>query len=508
MQIIRRTRLGNDTEDITNVPLSARVGNIAILDGYEVLSATLTGTPPGPILQGAEAGGQAAKPAPGPATRPLPRLFDVLKLEINASPRGIAYVDSKNMFVFNDPTQTDKLFLADNRGEPQKVITIQYPTDDPIQAVEGLAYIPATAPQFSGTLVMAATFLNANSDIESRIEVIDLSGAVLREIVPQGDLAEIFLTGVTYKAPASLLVSSDDDETIYELDFDGTQIGVYTPPPTSPQLLHGIEGLAQTPDGKTIAVGGFDGFLASVDLSNDKPPRALVDYRIGLGLSLPSGLAWDSSANRFLILSFDRQRPEGQFISSVAPTLDSFATAVTVDVQTRKVAFLPDELLIAATHANNPRGILLFKKGQPAGQIDTAPFGTPIVISFIPQTNEFVLVFRDADATKRRKLFVLTRAGTLSRIIDLGPVGVTRISAVASFNPKHPSGGQFLVIDSTENIGVVTDFAGTKLSQFSVRDTLGLLTPTGVSAITSGPDAGAFAISNGENSEIVVFRLD
>lgn len=85
--------------------------------------------------------------------------------------------------------------------------------------------------------------------------------------------------------------------------------------------------------------------------------------------------------------------------------------------------------------------------------------------------------------------------------------GLTRITAATFFNPAHPSGGQFLVIDGPTNTAVVTDFAGAVLDKFSIRDTLGLLTPTAVTAITTTRDAGAFAISNGENSELVVFRL-
>jgi hypothetical protein len=42
---------------------------------------------------------------------------------------------------------------------------------------------------------------------------------------------------------------------------------------------------------------------------------------------------------------------------------------------------------------------------------------------------------------------------------------------------------------------------------FIVRDELAILSPTAVTAITTDDHAGSFAISNGENSEVIIFRL-
>src|SRR6185436_8580620 len=123
MQVIRRNRLGNDTEDITAFSsLLIRGGPVAAIDGYDVLNIQTTAPlePPikltastGPIT-GAQATG--TQPALGPIGRPAPKLFDVLGLGIKAAPRGIAFAASKNVFVFNDDVQTGKLFFADQRG--------------------------------------------------------------------------------------------------------------------------------------------------------------------------------------------------------------------------------------------------------------------------------------------------------------------------------------------------------------------------------------------------------
>jgi hypothetical protein len=83
-----------------------------------------------------------------------------------------------------------------------------------------------------------------------------------------------------------------------------------------------------------------------------------------------------------------------------------------------------------------------------------------------------------------------------------------RIAAVTFFNPGHPSGGQFLVFDNTQGLAVITDFNGNRLDDFSIKKAFGVLNPSAVTAITTGSDAGAFALANSENSEIVVFRLN
>ena len=524
MQTLRRKRLGNVTEDIAvfSAPLLANA-TIAAMDGYDVLNLQTTplGGLPGKVLPpsapaptAAQAAG--AQPALGPIGRPAPRLFDVLGLGTKGSPRGITYATSRNLFVVNDPMQPTKLFFTDGRGVPRGSINIQYPQDQP-RAVEGLTYIPANAREFPDSIVMVATFKDDNSPslAQSRLEIINLSGGVIREIVPQGDLGTLFLTGVCFKTASgnlqgnSLLVSSDDDNTIYELDFKGQQLSQFSPPLKEPGF-NGIEGLVQIPTGEIAAANGFAGFL-EVFGANDVPAPQAVDYRIGFGLSLLSGLAWDSTTNEFLAICLDRLKPDQRFIARVAPAFDSFRLSQTADVFTRKVTYLGDEQLLAVTHARNPRGIQLFtEQGQPAGVIDTTTLGAgpPVILTYIPTLRQFGLVFRDQP--DQSKLTRINRDGTVAPVpIDFAPAGIQKITALTFFNPKHPSGGQFLVFDNTQDLFVVTDFAGMRLGQaFSIRDTLRVLNPTAATTITTGPDAGAFAISNAENSELVVFRLD
>ncbi|HYX30733.1 MAG TPA: hypothetical protein VE863_19510 [Pyrinomonadaceae bacterium] len=526
MQIIRRNRLGNNTEDITSFSsLIPRGGPVAVIDGYDVLS--IQTTPPleppiklPPLPAPLPGGGQAAgaQPALGPIGRPATRLFDVLGLPIKAAPRGITYVASRKMFVFNDDAQTNKLFFTDERGMARGSIDVQFRQAPDF--VEGLGSMSAAIPRFGDALAMIAIFNDSNSPSggQSRLEIIDLEGHVLKEIVPEPDVAQLFLTGVSFNFPPNLretfLVSSDDDNVIHELDFAGTQVGQFTATARQTGFI-GLEGIVSVAPNEIAAANGFAGLL---EVFNPIGVPQVVDYRIGLGLSLPNGLAWDSTTNEFLIFGLDRLRPDARFVARLATPLDSFRLAIGTDLFARKVTYLPDEQLIAVGHANNakdnvPAGILLFnEQGQSAGVIPTGNVNktAPVILTYLPETREFGVVFRKDDKTHPpSKLRRLQRDGTdTGASIDFGLADIQKISAVTFFKPTSTGAGQFLVFDNTQDMFVVTDFNGAKLNgPFSIRDTLRVLNPTAVTAITTGPDAGAFAISNGENSEVVVFRL-
>src|SRR5204863_2704763 len=141
------------------------------------------------------------------------------------------------------------------------------------------------------------------------------------------------------------------------------------------------------------------------------------------------------------------------------------------------------------------------EQGQSTGTIDTTQLGAgpPVILSYLPETREFGIVFRNGE---QNKLMRLKRDGTgFNNPIDFAPAGIQKISAVTFFNPAKSGSGQFLVFDNTQDLFVVTDFNGARLSKpLSIRDTLRVLNPTAVTTITSAPHAGAFAICNAENS--------
>src|SRR6267378_240847 len=159
MQIIRRSRLVNNTEDITLLSSPRTRGSVAIMDGYDVLN--VPSSPPSaaqPVTAPTSATTTAqsaagAKLTPGPIKLPPPKLFEVLALGVKAGPKGITYAESRQQFAFNDSMQPS-LFFTDAQGLPKSSVDLQFPKDQPVQ-IEGLGYIPVNSPTFPDTLVMA-----------------------------------------------------------------------------------------------------------------------------------------------------------------------------------------------------------------------------------------------------------------------------------------------------------------------------------------------------------------
>ncbi len=114
-----------------------------------------------------------------------------------------------------------------------------------------------------------------------------------------------------------------------------------------------------------------------------------------------------------------------------------------------------------------------------------------MAIAYIPTTNQFAV--RVNEAGKAAMLFILSRTGQFVRTMDLTGTGIRTIVALTFFNPSHPSGGQFFIVDGppaggeTRNLAFVTDFNGQPLMKVDYRGELGVLTPVDVSTITTGP---------------------
>jgi hypothetical protein len=87
----------------------------------------------------------------------------------------------------------------------------------------------------------------------------------------------------------------------------------------------------------------------------------------------------------------------------------------------------------------------------------------------------------------------------LVRTIDLRPLGVARQLSFAYFDPAHPSGGKFLVLDP-DNDALIVDFNGNLLSRFDYKTALDVPFAFGVTAVRSGPYAGAFAAGLSEDT--------
>jgi hypothetical protein len=179
------------------------------------------------------------------------------------------------------------------------------------------------------------------------------------------------------------------------------------------------------------------------------------------------------------------------------------------------LAYLPEERRLAAligrTAAPFESAIVVYDgAGHPVERIALAALdGSPYTMTYLPRTRQFALTV--SGKAREQAIVLLSRSGTLVRQIDLAPLGVTRVAALAAFDAEHPSGGRFLVFGGLEDhvLGaVVLDFDGTRHRDFDAQAALGLLESTDLAAITAGPHAGAFVVLDALKRETVVFRLN
>jgi hypothetical protein len=319
-RVLQRKRLENNTEAITAILSGPLKGNVAIMDGLDVLA----------LSQENE-------------EEDAHKLFNVLALGVNSGPRGIAYIESQRQFVFDDPTQIPTLFLSDVRGNPQGTIAVTYPGGFTPDHVEGLASLPAEATYFPNTLVQVAITFGATSTT-TRLEVIDPSGLVVAEIFPQIFASDPnpsdFVTGLAFQFPDHLLVGTVSG-LLWQIDFAGN---VTAGPVTFPGVTD-LEGIAQTGRNR-IAVAGYSaGKLMFVDGSLNRVAQEVQSYQIGFGLSQALGVAWDSDTGTHLVHVSGASGPIPPEVISLTRSLHSEQEVVDLTGASapRALAYLADE---------------------------------------------------------------------------------------------------------------------------------------------------------------------
>ncbi|MEK6301400.1 MAG: hypothetical protein AABO41_11810 [Acidobacteriota bacterium] len=505
--VVSRTRIGGYSEDITYVSRGRLRNNIVILDGYEVFAVENLRTPKGQMT----------------------KLFDVKIPEINTRPNGITYIESEGLFAFNEVTQPTKLFLFTDTGQFKGTRTIGYLGGYVPQHMEGLAYIPSTSPSFPDHIIVTALdTLNG----PSRIEVVRRDGHVDAEIFPNWPAPPpsdpdnpiydtSFIGDVAFLAPNKLLVTFYTN-AIWTIDFAGNVLAG----PHEVSGANGFEGIVQMSDNRIVAVN-YPQSLMFFDQNLNRAPESDRNDLIGLNLNTPRGVAWNSDTDRLLITH--GLAPDGisAAIASVPISLDA-ATQVVDLTGTgfgtgQRLTYLPAEHLIAVA-SSIPRAILLFNSnGTLNSQINLSMaalglnLGNPLAITYIPATDQFVVGFNGINnnpdqPAERRRLRVFSRTGTLVNTLDLTPTGTAGIAGVAYFQDSGGA-GRFMILGSAGR-AFITDLNGDSrigiglFGEFNIRVKLGLLGRSDITAITTGPQAGAFAVVDNAGGEIVIFRLD
>ena len=497
----KRARVGGYAEDITLVTSGALKDQVAMFNGYEIYAAELS--------------------KKGPFTR----VCRIDHPEMDQFATGLTFVESEGLFVMNNDPHPNKLYFFDQSCAFKGTRTIQYTNSSYRPGhLEGMAYIPASAPLFPDHLMMVAWDTLAPNVF--RVIVMRRDGVQVAEISRPDWPAQFFEGGlgdVTFLTPNRLLVSLYHTDSFWIMDFNGNIL--------SGPLAGGTggtgEGVIQLRDGRVVATN-FPQSLLLFDANLNRQPENDRNDTIGLGLNLPNGIAWDSDANRFLVLH-DAQVAAGTGgIAGVSTTLNSFTPVINFNALSfmRQVVYLPQEDLIATLRFQlaPDRAIVLFNaNGTPKSEINLSAaalgqnFGPPLAFAYLPGTDEFAVVFNGTPATavlERQKLRIISRAGALVRTIDLQATGAASIAAVEYFEDPDGGGGRLMFMSAfgrvfvTDLDGNSRDANGVPFGEFNSRVKFGLITRNDLAAITSGPLAGAFAITDNSGGEIVIFRLD
>jgi hypothetical protein len=337
---------------------------------------------------------------------------------------------------------------------------------------------------------------------------------------------------VAFLAPNKLLVTFYTN-AIWTIDFNGNVLA-------GPQEVvgaNGFEGIVQMKDTRIAAVN-FPQSLIFFDQNLNRVTESDRNDVIGLNLNTPRGVAWNSDTSQLLITHGAAPESLSSAISAVPISLNAASQVVDLAATgfnaAQRLTYLPAEHLIAAVNGNNPRAIVLFNSnGTVNSQIDLSPtalgmnLGNPVSITFIPTTNEFVVGFGGVlpasnQQAERRRLRVISRTtGAIVRTIDLTATGTGGVAGVAAMGGvggvayyQDSGGSDRLLILGPACRAFITDLNGDSrnangvlFGEFNIRVKLGLLSRSDITAITTGPQAGAFAIVDGAG-EIAIFRLD
>jgi hypothetical protein len=500
--VVSRARVGGYAEDITYVTSGPLKDQVVMVDGYELYAVNL-----------------AKKGV-------LSKICKLDNPEMDQFPNGLAYVESENLFVINNDPHPNKLYFFDQSCSFKGTRTIQYLNASYRPGhIEGLAYIPTSSPVFPDHLIMVVW--DDLTTTQARLEVMRRDGVVVAEIARSDWPAAFFEGGigdVTFLAPNRLLVSLYHPDSLWIMDFSGNILSG----PVSTGGDDGTgEGVAQLTDGRLVA-SSYPQDLLLFDKNLVRQPQNDRHDIIGLNLNLPNGIAWDSDANRLLVLHDATLTSGLSGIAGLATTFDNVTSVIDLNAFqfTRQAVYLPQDDLIATLKfvPGNERAILIFNlNGTLNSQISLTAaslgqnLGPPGSLAYLPGSDEFVVGFNGTPTTtgsERQKLRVFSRAGALVRTIDLAATGTGGIAAVEYFDDPNGGGGRLLILSAVGRV-FIADLNGNSrnpdgflLGEFNSRVKLGLTTRNDIAAITSGPLAGAFAITDSSGGEIVIFRLD
>jgi len=493
-QVSFRGRLGNNVEALTAIAHTPFVSLLAALDGYDVVAVPLLNTRPGISFPQLRFG-----------------LFSLrAAAEKDGQPgRGIAFDPGRQRFYVGGVGGPAPLIRVFDRsgGEQTPIALALLPGQgEPIQ-LEGLAYIPPGLPRFGDRI--AAVLIGP--DGLGRISIARLDGAVEYEVpVVPGSPAENYVTGLAFEPPGSFLFTplGATSSVVYRTDFDGNVTG----PVLAGEPAFSFEGIVALPGGR-IAVSEYAlGRALVFDAAGGRLANQDRDFHVGPGVSIPDGVAWDSSRSRLLVNGISGSGTAPRNVYALGPDFRSAAQITHVEsaglFQPLDLAYLADRDAVAVVQGAGPlegRGIWLFDAAEGAYQ-------SLLALGTFPQA-----------AFRPRRVTPLP-GGDLAMRIRLRPELIQIVTGTGTPDPVDPT---ILVPQAVRTVtlnpvpgggGLDHDAATGRLlvdRQYYDLDGNALAPLTGFPAdflgrvfahIGSGPLAGQVAGVDFNNSELVIFR--
>jgi hypothetical protein len=447
-------RLGNNTEGATLITAGPFAGQVAVLDGYDVIAVRVTGAAAG-----------------------ASKLFDIRALLPEGNPSGITYIPAAREFVFDIQGQWDSLWVTDERGAPRDPRPVTYlPGFDPgsIASAEGMTHLPHGSPL--PDRIARAIYIATSTAAWAQIEVLTVEGVVEQEIKLGPPLAEAYVLGIAFLPPDGFLVSTDAAE-LWTIGLDGQ---VRSGPVTAPGLPM-VEALVRLENGRVFAAAYSAGKLTALDATLARDPTVDRQFTIGPGLSRAITGVWDPVTECYLLLGMDRGLSD--VLAAVPPSRAVADVLFPTSVPHMSIARLPDEDAFALGRAFAPHGVdIVGRDGAIREQIEVSAIaGLPnrrvSALAYLPATRQFAMIMRKHPNT----LWLVSRAGVLD--------GSFKIPAPGLLQAIGEDGQDRLRIWAPPNLRTV-DLAGNVLAstQPSIE---GLVNPWGYVA---GPNGQAMLL--------------
>jgi hypothetical protein len=517
------------------------------------------------------------------------RLFDMTAAGPRFRANGIAYIDEMDRYAVDTREDIRRgwpqhIYLFDRRGGLEQWLVVRDDGRRIPSAVEGLAYVPPSIDwpaNFLGTLLMVAMQEDlGHPDAGAWIEVLT-PDPVAHEfrvtsqiLIPETSVTVVGSLAVLPGGEVRL-VSYDGSCDIYRSNAwfweDGANAAIVSGGLMNPCTAAIGEAITALPDG-SLAVADMSAALHFIDaepVGGAWPVVRQVDVQVGLNVYDPTGIAWDSRRDRFL-LAYESDAD----ISFRADAVGSLNLALTVWTPLRIVSSAPDmqdRNFTGLTYNATTDEIVLARTGRyvehfPGYPLHTPSWNdtrTPALVSFPAADASAAVVITDLSgvlkdlaisqpglyspgawtngpnwvlhnptdglyrlgmARDANSVFVLDSARTsASFAFGLGAPAVCtsdrpifQVSSPAAYDTLR---GQYLVqgvcrrasVATPDDFGrpmlVVLDAAGSPVAQYDVFTSLGTWVDGYITSISSGPFAGSYAYLGRWTYELIVFRI-